>query len=250
MRLIARTARLAAAVAATFGIIAIGGWAGGVFRVARAAPGAPPRTRIADDYPRRSEPGEIRIGDALAVNGQRMQLSAFTTRDPPARVVQFYEEAFRQRRLIPVAVSQERFGHVSVFDPDDGLQRSVTAVPERSGHTLVLLGVTDPREFAARRDASAASYPVPQEHRAFVGYDSEDGPVRGQSGQFVSTLSGAEVANFYRAELAARGFLERPESSPGLLAFAKGTEQVSVALQALAEARGAAVFVTHIAGAP
>ena len=58
------------------------------------------------------------------------------------------------------------------------------------------------------------------------------------------------MAKFYRAALAARGFLERPESSPGLLAFAKGTEQVSVALQALAEARGAAVFVTHIAGAP
>src|SRR5205807_1677591 len=82
-------------------------------------------------------------------------------------------------------------------------------------------------------DASAASYPVPQDHRAFVGYDSEDGPVRGQSGQFASTLSAAEVANFYRAELAARGFLERPEPSPVLLAFAKGAERGSGALPPL-----------------
>lgn len=250
MRMIARGARLATAIAATFGVVAAGSWADGGPRVARPHRGAPARARIADDYPRRSGPGEIRIGDALAVNGQRMQLSAFTTRDPPERVVQFYEEAFRERRLIPIAVSQERFGHISVFDPEDGLQRSVTAVPERSGHTLVLLGVTDPREFAARRGASAVSYPIPDENRAFVGYDSEDGPVRAQSGQFVSSLSTTQVAKFYRTELAARGFLERPESSPGLLSFAKGTEQVSVALQALAETRGSAVFVTQIAGSP
>ena len=105
------------------------------------------------------------------------------------------------------------------------------------------------RGFAVLRSTSAPSYPVPEQRRAFVGYESEDGQVRGQSGQFVSTLSPAEVARFYRAQLARRGFVERPESAPGLLAFVNGREQISVAMQSLEEERGAAVFVTRLEGA-
>jgi hypothetical protein len=186
----------------------------------------------------------------LAVNGQRMQLSAFVTTDSPQRVVDFYREAFARRDLIPVAAAQERLGHVSVFDPKDGLQRFVTAIPERQGHTLVLLGVTDPREFAVSRSASHSPYPVPEQHRAFVGYDSVDGPVRGQSGQFVSGLSAAEVARFYRGRLAERGFVEGPESSAGLLTFARGAEQISVAVQSLEQEHGAAVFVARVERGP
>ena len=59
----------------------------------------------------------------------------------------------------------------------------------------------------------------------------------------------AEVARFYRAQLARRGFVERPESARGLLAFVNGREQISVAMQSLEEERGAAVFVTRLEGA-
>jgi hypothetical protein len=242
-----RLLRRALAVAATLGAIFAGAWADGAPRAALADHGARPRVDVADAYPQRSGPGEIRIGDALAVNGQRMQLSAFVTADSPERVVEFYREAFARRDLIPVAAAQERLGHVSVFDPEDGLQRFVTAIPERQGHTLVLLGVTDPREFAVSRSASQP-YPVPEQHRAFVGYDSVDGPVRGQSGQFVSSLSASEVARFYRVRLAERGFVERTDSSAGLLAFARGAEQISVGVQSLEQEHGAAVFVARVEG--
>jgi len=245
-----RLLRPSLAVAATLGLIFAGAWADGAPRAALAHRGALPRLEVAEAYPQSSGPGEIRIGDGLAVNGQRMQLSAFVTTDSPERVVDFYREAFQRRDLVPVAAAQERVGHVSVFDPRDGLQRFVTAVPERRGHTLVLLGATDPREFAVSRSASGVPYPVPDQYRGFVGYDSVDGSVRSQSGQFVSSLSAAEVAQFYRARLAAGSFVERPESSAGLLAFARGAEQISVGVQSLEQESGAAVFITRMEGGP
>ena len=247
--MIARCARVALSFSGAVGVLVAGASMDGAVHDARANAGARARMDIADASPRRATPGEIRIGDALAVNGQPMQLSAFTTADRPEQVVEFYAEAFRRRGLIPIAAAQEQVGHVSVFDPADGLQRFVTVIPERSGQSLVLLGSTDPRGFAVLRSTSAPSYPVPEQRRAFVGYESEDGQVRGQSGQFVSTLSPAEVARFYRAQLARRGFVERPESAPGLLAFVNGREQISVAMQSLEEERGAAVFVTRLEGA-
>jgi hypothetical protein len=236
--------RVALAASATAGLLVTTAWLGGAFRTAHAE-GAP----RPDLHPHRSETGEIRIGDSLTVNGQRMRLSAFTTAERPEQVVEFYAEAFRRRGLIPIAAARDQSGHVSVFDPADGLQHFVTVIPERSGHVLVLLGATDPR-LAAPRSTSAARYPVPDQHRAFVGYESADGPVRSESGQFVSTLSAAEVAKFYRARLAARGFVERSESGAGLLAFVNGQEQISVAVQSLEADRGAAVFVTRTEGAP
>ena len=256
--MIACVARSTAAAVATAGILAAGAWAGGAFRKARAEAVPKPRPRAAthaepspsEAYPRRSEPGEIRIGDSLAVNGHHMQLSMFATADHPERIVEFYEEEFRKRGLIPIAATRELAGHVSGFDPQDGLQHFVTAIPERSGRTLVLLGATDPRALALAQSAASAPYPIPDQRRAFVAYESEDGRVRGHSAQFVSALSAKEVAEFYRSGLAARGFVERSESGPGLLAFVNGPEQISVAIQSLEHEHGAAVFVTRTEGQP
>jgi hypothetical protein len=258
MRMTVSVARSMTAVVATAGILAAGAWAGGAFRNAGAEAAPKPGLHAAkhaeaspsQPYPRRAEPGEIRIGDALTVNGQRIWLSAFTTSDRAEAVVEFYAEAFRRRGLIPIAATRDLAGHVSVFDPQDGLQYFVTTIPERSGRTVVLLGATDPRAFTLSRSAASAPYPIPDRRRAFVAYESEDGRVRGHSGQFVSTLSAKEIAEFYRVRLAARGFVERPESAPGLLAFVNGPEQISVAMQSLEHEHGAAVFVTRTEGQP
>jgi len=137
-----------------------------------------------------------------------------------------------------------------MFDPEDGLQRFVTAVPEQPGHTLVLTGVAELRGFRFNQDASSAPYPVPDDHRGFLEFASEDGNARAHSGQYVSKLSAAGVAQFYRESLAVRGFSERHQTGAALLEFTRGTEQISVALQALGEDRGSAVFVTRLEGAP
>ncbi len=246
-----RFLRTAIAVLATAAVLLGGSWAGGACAPARAH-GRPPRANVPDAPPSARESAEIPVGDALVVNGQPMQLSVFYTADPPPQVAEFYAAAFRARGLLPIAIGDGRLGHVSVFDPADGLQRSVTALPDPSGHTLVLLGVSDPRH-ATRLVARtpSAPYPLPEEHRAFLGYGSADGSVRAHSGQFVTSLAAGQVADFYRARLTAQGYTERTgHSGGGLLVFGRSGSTVSIAVQSLEERRGSAVFVNHTEGAP
>jgi hypothetical protein len=237
--------------AAALAVLALGAWGGGAFPAVRAQAGAPARAHVAEDYPDRAEGGEIRIGDSLVVNGQPMQLSIFYTPDPAERVVEFYAASFREKGLVPIARSEGQLGHVSILDPSDGLQRFITALPAPGGQTMVMIGAVDPRKApqlvtAARR----APFPVPEEHRAYLGYSSDDAGARADAGQFVTALGPQQVRDYYRRELLARGFEERErESTPGLLQFAKsGGDAVTVAVQALSDGAGAAVFVNQTRG--
>jgi hypothetical protein len=245
--------RTAMAALATAIVLLVGAWAGGSCTPARAQSGTARRAAGVGGYSGERESAPIQVGERLVVQGQPMDLSVFYTSDPPAAVVAFYTSAMRHRGLLPIATSDDRIGHVSVFDPADGLQRSVTAVRERSGHTLVLLGVTDPRNAArlVARAPQAPPYPLPEEHRAFLGYSSTDAAAQAHGGHFVTRMGTAEVAGFYRKRLGALGYAERTEESgEGLLVFAKAGSLVSVALQALEKEGGSAIFVSHTESAP
>jgi hypothetical protein len=240
-----RPVRTAVAIAATAAVLLSGLWAGGSCTAARADTAAPDRVRGAEPVGGQLS-SEIPIGESLVVSGQPMRLSVSYTTDSPASVAELYSGAFRARGLLPIAAADGRFAHVSSFDPEDGFQRSVTAVRESSGQTLVLLGVTDPRHAPMlATDAREVPFPVPENHRALLGHSSHDGQSRANSAQYVTALGPAEVAAFYRARFGTQGYVERLDhSSDGLLLFAKDGASVSVAVQALAAHSGAAVFVT------
>ena len=229
-------------------VLALGAWAGGAFSPVRAAGGKPSRATSELAYAARAEDSQIEVGDALEANGQPLQLSVFYTSDPPAEVASFYAQAFQARHLMPIAAAEDRLAHVSAFDPADGLQRFINAVAQPTGQTLVMVGVTNPRKQPRLIDgASSASFPVPPENRAFLGYRSEDGGARAETAQFVSAQNAFELAAFYRKELAAQGFTERRgDSTESMLLFEKGAETLSVALQVLDEKKGAAVFVNRL----
>jgi hypothetical protein len=231
-----RSLRLCLALAGAGCALCGGAYAGGAFRVE-------PAVRAAAAYDRASG-GEIAVGDALVVNGQPMQLSLFYTADDPARVIAFYTAAFLDRGLLPVTAA----GHVSVFDPHDGLQRFVSALPQPGSQTLVLLGITNPRKAPKLLDgAASAGFPVPPGSRAYLGYRSEDAGARAESGQFVTRKSAAGVAAYYRKELSALGFREG-NSTPALLSFSKPGATLAIGIQALEEESGAAVFVNRLEG--
>jgi hypothetical protein len=252
-------------------VLLAGAWAGGALQPARAAKAPAQRltTQAARAYPARSgqPPGspqgvrarsdlegeeagvEIPLGDALTVNGQPMQVSLFTTKDGPEKVIGFYEDVFQKRGLLPVASASPALGHVSVFDPDDGLQRFISALPQADGETLVISGITNPRHAPqVLKGAKGAPFPVPEEHRGFMGYSSQDAGSRAQSGQFVTRLSLEEVRAFYRKALGEQGWQESRESGPGMLLFSRGQASLSVAVQALGPKAGAAVFLTLLEG--
>jgi hypothetical protein len=226
-----------------------GAWAGGAQGDALAASGPPPRAETGPSYAQR-EGGEIPVGDSLEVNGQPMQLSIFYTADAPRDVVLFYARAFRARRVLPIVSSESGFAHVSGFDRKDGLQHFITAVPQPSGQTLVMLGVTNPRRPPRlTHGAENAGFPVPEASRAYLGYRSSDASGEAESAQFLISLSPSAVLAFYRRELVARGWIERAAASSAALGvFARGGEVLSVAVQSLDEKGGAAVFVNRTGG--
>ena len=232
---------LSAAVAA----LGVGAYAGGAFAPAQAAASTRP-ARVSDEQPYDNPPegGEIAVGDALSVNGQPMQLSIFFTSDGPERVIGFYAEAFRARGLTPIVGG----AHVSAFDPHDGWQRFINAVPQAGGQTMVMIGATNPRRPPRLVDGAAhAGFPVPAENRGFLGYLSEDVGTKAEIGQFMTALSVEEVAAYYRKELLARGWAQR-DASESMLTFARGGEMITVSMQALDAKQGAAVFVNRTEG--
>jgi hypothetical protein len=250
--MLVRSFRIATACAASGCVLVSGAWLGGALApAARAARGPAPRATDGQPaYPARGGAGEIALGDGLAVNGQPMQLSLFFTADPPAKVVAWYGATLTAKGLVPIARADAQVAHVSVFDPDDGLQRSVTALPQASGETMVLVSVTNPRKpprilTGARR----AAFPVPEEHRAFLSYDSEDAGTRAQSAHFLTALPAAAVLDWYRKELLALGFAEQAsDSTRGLSTFRRGPVAIAVAVQALDAEKGAVVFVNRVEG--
>lgn len=246
--MIARALQLFCSLAGAALVLLLGAWAGGAFAPARAAGGKPSRATDALAYAARAVDSQIEVGDALEANGQPLQLSVFYTSDPPAEVASFYAQAFQARHLVPIASAEARVAHVSAFDPDDGLQRFINAVAQPNGQTLVMVGVTNPRKQPRLLDgAASASFPVPAESHAFLGYRSQDGGARAESAQFVSAQTPAELAAFYRKELLAQGWAERRgDSTESMLLFEKDGETLSVALQALDEKKGAAVFVNRL----
>jgi hypothetical protein len=237
---------------AALGTLLVGAWMGGAVQPAKAAAGRPPRATDPLSYGRGQQSGEIPVGDALEVNGQAMQLSLFYTPDPPSKVADFYAREFRSRGVMPIVAAEHDITHVSGFDPVDGLQRFVNALAQPDGHTLVMVGVANPRRPPRlTMSAGEGSLPVPVEHRGYLGYRSDDDGRHAQVGQYVSPLSGSDLLAFYRRELPARGFTEREQDgSPGFVVFAKGGSVLSVAVQALDEKRGSAVFVQETSSEP
>ena len=250
-----RILHLLLATSGTLCVLCAGAWLGGAFSGAEARVARPPRaTDGLATYPDRGlgpTAGEVPVGDALSVNGQPMQLSLFFTSDPPDQVIAWYSDALTKKGLIPIAHSEDQVGHVSVFDPDDGLQRFVTALPQGDGQTLVLVGLTNPRKPPhLLTGAKTAPFPVPEQQRGYLSYASDDAGQRAQNAQFVTTLSAPAVLAFYRKELAAGGYTElTADATPAMTLFRKGAVSLSVAVQALDEKGGAAVFVSRLEGA-
>ena len=242
--------RVLTALCGACAVLLAGAWAGGALKPARAEAGRPGRATDELAYEKRSEVGEIPVGDALEVNGQPMQLSIFYTSDPPEKVVQFYADAFEARGVMPILSGTPQLSHVAGFDRRDGLERFISALPEPRGQTLVLVGVTNPRRPPRlNRGPDDAGFPIPPENRGYLGYRSSDAGAEAESGQYVSSLPPSEVLAFYRSTLPARGWVERTQDgSPAMAVFGKQGSILSVAVQALDEKKGAAVFVNVTSG--
>lgn len=249
-----RVLQFLVACAATFALFAAGAWLGGASASASPSSGAAARRdglAAGAGFAARGAERELSLGDALSVNGQPMQLSIFFTGDPPEKVIAWYSDALARKGLVPFAHVEAQVGHVSVFDPDQGVQRFATALPQGDGETLVMVGAADPRKPPRLlAGARSAPFPVP-EQRGFFAYASDDAGIHSHNAQFVAALDPAAVLAFYRKTLASDGFAEvAAEGSEAMALFRKGSISLSVAVQSLGEKGGAAVFVSRLEGGP
>ena len=148
----------------------------------------------------------------------------------------------------------KRMGTASILAGLDLQDGHVTARVERrhrSREFVQLLKELDaryPAEAVIRLILDNHSAHISKETRAYLGYRSSDESAQAESGQYVSSLSAADVLAWYRRELPVRGWAERTQdSSPALAVFGKSGHLLSVAVQTLGE-KGAAVFVNETAG--
>jgi hypothetical protein len=252
-----RVLQFLVACTSTLALFAAGAWLGGKSASAAATSGAAGRRNglaagAGAAFAARGAERELALGDALSVNGQPMQLSIFFTGDPPEKVIAWYSDALAKKGLVPFAHVEAQVGHVSVFDPEEGVQRFATALPQGDGETLVMVGTADPRKPPRLLGgARSAPFPVPSEQRGFFAYASDDAGIRSHNAHFVAALDPASVLAFYRKALASDGFAEAPgESGEAMALFRKRSISVSVAAQSLGEKGGAAVFVSRLEGGP
>jgi hypothetical protein len=238
-----KAVRILASFAAAATVLLGGAWAGGALAERHA-----PERAAAVTYPGNRD--VVRIGEGLAVAGQPMQLSLFRTGDPPTRIARFYADAFRAQGLTPVMSSETKLAHVAAFDPEDGLQRFITAIASHDGDTLVMVGSANPRMPPRFLEGGErGSFPLPPGHRGFLGFRSADAGSSAESAQFVTSLVPRAVASFYRSALAAEGYRETSDArNDGLLTFLKRNSAISLALQNLGEPSGAAAFITRSEG--
>jgi hypothetical protein len=99
------------------------------------------------------------------------------------------------------------------------------------------------------RSAKSMPFPVPDEHRGFLGYEAKDGSTRSQNGQFACSLAAPAVLDWYRRALAKEGYVENQRETGGSVAvFERQGTSITVAAQALGEKASSMVFVNRLEG--
>lgn len=245
-----RLGRAALGLLFAVGVAAVGLWAG--------ASGAddqtpPPKSGIAAPPNATGEP--IHLGDTLRVDGAPMEIDVAIVSDPPQQVATWYAKEWKALGLKAVIAGSGNLWHASVFDPGDGLQRSVTAIGQPDGQTLVMPTLTTPRHpVDPLHGARRSPVPVPPNARAYLDSEAVDSGVRGYSAQFLSPQTANEIVGFYARELPAKGWeliaRDTPAkgSDPWSASFRKGPAHLEVQAAPLErlspEGRGTAVFLT------
>jgi hypothetical protein len=153
----------------------------------------------------------VSIGDQLDAHGVPMNLAAFETKMSTLEVLQYYAEHFEKQGWpysnVPSARGLVPFPRVSATLMDEELQITVMVMPHDDGNTVVL-GLADMKAFReGKSHEDTGDLPVyPGTHPVAITARDE-----GSASLTVSFDTGdapSVVENFYRKELAQRGYAE------------------------------------------
>ncbi|WP_224245584.1 hypothetical protein [Hyalangium gracile] len=175
----------------------------------------------------------------LEANGNPMEMSFFDTRSPAADVLDFYRREFRQRGYHVVTEPDGKGGGaVNYYDPMMGALISVTAVGVGSGreaHTMVFPSIVEAPQGVHLQGSAPEALPLPPGAVTVLRVDDRSpGPSDGSS-TVTQVAHGTPqmLADFYKAEMAGRGFVQKDSHSSNgveMLDFSRAGERVSLSL--------------------
>lgn len=213
-----------------------------VAAVAPTLPPAPPlpptRTRVDKLFPVYPGAHFASMGN-MEANGNPMEMSYFDTASPAGDVLAFYREEFRKRGYHVVTEPDgDGGGAVNYYDPVMGALIAVTAVGVGSGrdtHTMVFPSIVEAPQGVHLAASAPESLPQPPGAMTVMRVDDRNSGHTQGSSTVTQVAHGTPqmVADFYKTEMAARGFKQnesRNAKGVEMLDFERAGEHVSLSV--------------------
>jgi hypothetical protein len=175
----------------------------------------------------------------LEANGNPMEMSYFHTSSPAGEVLEFYRQEFRKRGYHVVTEPDgDGGGAVNYYDPVMGALISVTAVGMGSGRearTMVFPSIVEAPQGVHLAASAPESLPQPPGAVTVLRVDDQNAGRSEGSATVTQVAHGTPqmVADFYRKEMAARGFAQsegRTSKGVEMLDFDRAGEHVSLSV--------------------
>jgi hypothetical protein len=156
------------------------------------------------------------MGSQTIINGAQMEIATLIVKDPPGVVAKTYYETFERMGFPPLVGDVPKSPGVRYlsFRPTGSKKlKTVTLVPSGSG-TVILASVGNPEALLVKKPELPGKLPVPPNARASSAIQQLEGGAAANSALFLVRDSTPEqVREFYRRELAQRGFEPVPNSA-------------------------------------
>lgn len=190
------------------------------------------------------------MGSQTIINGGRMEIATLIVKDPPDVVERTYYETFERMGFRPLAGDVPRAPRVRYlsFRPTGSKKlKTVTLVPNGAG-TVILASVGNPEEMLRKKPQLPGKLPVPPNAHASSAIQQLEGGAAANSALFlVSDTSAERVREFYRRELAQRGFEPVPNSAQqDSESFEKDGVMVSISARPHTQPNTVAVSLTWL----
>jgi hypothetical protein len=190
------------------------------------------------------------MGSQTIINGGKMDIATLIVPDPPHMVEQVYYTAFERMGFRPLVGDVPRapgLRYVSFRPVGSKKLKTVTLVPNRAG-TVILASVGNPEELLVKKPELPGGFPVPPNAQAASSIQQMEPGSSSQSSFFVVRESTPEqVRDFYRRELAQRGFaLVQDSNQMDVESYEKGGVVLSISAKADTQPNTVAVSLTWL----
>jgi hypothetical protein len=259
MKAMTPLAKVAAIAVFCSGLAFMGLLAGGDHRAARARIDRDPMKGYYQvSMPRYPGVKEYPLTRQMAVGKAPMKMSYFNTKDDPLKICRFYADRWR---VAGHKVTQEVTlvgGHVSAVDTKNGVIKQIIVTKQSRDRYLVFPSVTHSphaiQTVMAERLGKGDTAPVFPGAEGVSRFKSKDPGSSSRITRFVSFGELQENVEFYRTEMAARGWklAEDVDKLPGLekghhvLVFKKGAQEATINFTAISGGKQVRVHITEV----